>query len=187
MSRDPTDLASLPIEDPSTGDTLAVIETPRGSRNKYSYDPQVGAFRLKKVLPRGSIFPYDFGFIPSTRAADGDPLDVLVLLDEETPPGCLISVRVIGAIEAVQRETAGKWLRNDRLVAVATHAHRHSDAQSIKDLDGRMIQEIEAFFTQYNKLEGKEFRVIGRCGPKGAGKLLDEAARTARDPTAKDV
>ncbi len=181
MSKHHPDLASLPIEDPKTGDILAVIETPRGSRNKYDFDPAIGALRLKKVLPKGFVFPYDFGFIPSTKADDGDPLDVIIILDEETPPGCVIPVRLIGVIEAEQRETNGKWLRNDRLVAVANHAHLLRDAQSIKELDPRMLDEVEAFFAQYDRLEGKEFRVIDRVGPKSAMKLLDEAVRKAKD------
>jgi inorganic pyrophosphatase len=181
MSKHSADLTSLPIEDPQTGDILVVIETPRGSRNKYDFDPELGVLRLKKVLPKGSVFPYDFGFIPSTKADDGDPLDVLVLLDEEAPSGCVIPVRLIGAIEAEQHETNGKWVRNDRLIAVASHAHLHRDARSIKELDPRILDEVEAFFAHYDKLEGKEFRVLDRCGPKGAQKLLDEAVRKAKN------
>jgi hypothetical protein len=81
-----------------------IVETPRGSRNKYKYERRLKRFRLKSVLPSGTEFPYDFGFVPKTRAADGDPLDVLVLMDEGTFPGCVVEVRLIGVFEARQTE-----------------------------------------------------------------------------------
>jgi inorganic pyrophosphatase len=90
-------------------DLNVIIETPKGSRNKLDYEPDLGVFELAGVLPEGSVFPYDFGFVPSTLGEDGDPLDVLVLLDESVPTGCLISARLIGVIEADQvHESAGK-------------------------------------------------------------------------------
>lgn len=165
----------LPITDRETGDLNAVIETPRGDRNKYDYDPEIGGLRLAKVLPEGAVFPYDFGFIPSTKAADGDPLDVMVLLDDPVPPGCVVAVRVIGAIAAEQRKNGTtKWLRNDRLIAVPTHAHLHGHIDSLKQLNPKMLDEIEAFFEQYNKLSGSEFRVLDRLGPKDARKLIED-------------
>jgi inorganic pyrophosphatase len=173
--------SKLPVEDPETGDVLAVIETPRGSRNKYAFDEDLGMFRLKAILPQGNVFPFDFGFIPSTKADDGDPLDLLVLLEDSVPMGCAISVRLIGAIEAEQKEKGEAWVRNDRLVGVATHAHVHADVNSMKDLDSRLLDEIEAFFAHYNRLEGKEFRVLDRCGPKSAAKLVDAARRKSEN------
>src|SRR5207248_11642367 len=93
-------IASL---EPREGTLLnVVIETPRDCRNKYKYDEQYGLFKIRKVLPAGSAFPYDFGFIPNTLADDGDPLDVLLLMDEPAYPGCLIQARVLGLIEAEQ-------------------------------------------------------------------------------------
>jgi inorganic pyrophosphatase len=79
-----------------------VIETPKGSRNKFASDPKLHIFELKKVLPAGMTFPYDFGFVPSTKAEDGDPVDVLVLMDEPAFPGCVLSCRPIGVIEGEQ-------------------------------------------------------------------------------------
>jgi len=79
-------LDKIPYDDPDNDALLAVVETPRGSRNKYDYDPDLKLFRLAGVLPEGTVFPYDFGFFPSTKAADGDPIDVLILLDESVPP-----------------------------------------------------------------------------------------------------
>ena len=78
-----------------------VIETPKGSRNKFKYDPTTRRLKLSKVLPEGMVFPYDFGFVPATKGPDGDPIDVLVLLDEPTFPGCLVECRLIGILEAM--------------------------------------------------------------------------------------
>src|SRR5437762_12387773 len=97
-----------------------IIETPKGRRSKFSYDPKFNLFALGGLLPEGLAFPYDFGFIPSTLGDDGDPLDVLVLMDEPTHVGCLVEVRLIGVMEAVQAKN-GKRTRNDRLIGIAIH------------------------------------------------------------------
>src|SRR5690242_1479965 len=113
---------------PLDGDHVTVvIETPKGSHNKYSYDPAIAAFVLGGVLPAGAVFPFDFGFIPSTLGDDGDPLDVLVLMDAPAFTGCVVRSRVIGAIEAQQEH--GQTLRNDRLLAVATKSMTHRSLQ----------------------------------------------------------
>ena len=108
------------------------------------------------MLPEGSAFPYDFGFIPSTLGEDGDPLDVLVLMDAPAPVGCVLTVRLIGVIEAKQRDKDKEWIENDRLLAIATHAHEHGDIKHLSDLPPRLLDEIEAFFGNYNALHGKE-------------------------------
>ena len=98
---------------PFDGDELiVVIETPKGSHNKFAYEPRYGAFVLKGMLPVGAIFPFDFGMIPSTLGDDGDPLDVLLLMDAPAYPGCIVPSRLIGVIEAEQTEK-GKKERND--------------------------------------------------------------------------
>ena len=176
----PTLLSCLPALDSDTGDVTAVIETPKGSQNKYDYDDSCAAFRLAGILPQGSWFPYDFGFIPSTLAEDGDPLDVLVFMDAPVPVGCVLTIRLIGVIEAKQRDKGGSWIRNDRLLAVATHAHTHAHVETLNDLRPHLLDEIEAFFETYNALKGKEFKPIDRPGPKKARKLLDEAADAFR-------
>src|ERR1700723_3027665 len=102
----------LPTFDPDSGDALAVIETPKGSRNKYAFNEALEVFELRKVLPRGMIFPFDFGFLPSTIGHDGDPLDILLLLDDPAPMGCVIRTRIVGAILAEQQETGSGWIRN---------------------------------------------------------------------------
>jgi inorganic pyrophosphatase len=97
---------------------MVVIETPKGSPNKLTFEPRYGTFVLKGVLPVGAVFPFDIGFVPSTRAEDGDPLDILVLMDAPVFPGCIVPSRLVGVIEAEQTED-GKTERNDRLLAVA--------------------------------------------------------------------
>jgi inorganic pyrophosphatase len=90
--------------------------------------------QLSTVLPEGMSFPYDFGFIPSTVGEDGDPLDVLILMDAPVVPGCIVRARLLGAIQAKQKEKGGKWTRNDRLLAVATHAQTHQALKNLSDL-----------------------------------------------------
>src|SRR5581483_5557693 len=138
-----------------------VIDTPRGSRNKFKFDESSGAFRLSRVLPQGMHFPYDFGWIPRTRAADGDALDVLVLTDAPTFPGCLVSVRLIGVICAAQREKR-KMIRNDRLIAVPETPVNPPIASALKDLGTRELGEIEHFFLAYNRAQGRQFVLRGR-------------------------
>ena len=112
-----TSIVELPPVDPDSGRLNVVVDTPKGSRNKYKFDEQHGQWRLSKVLPQGMSFPSDFGFLPSTRGEDGDPLDVLLFMDEPTFPGCIVPAQLIGVLEAEQTED-GKTIRNDRLIAV---------------------------------------------------------------------
>lgn len=160
-------LAQLPAFD-SEGNVAVVIETPKGSPNKYAYDPDCAAFRLKGVLPEGTMFPFDFGFIPSTRGQDGDPLDVLVFLDSPTPVGCLIDSRLIGVIEVRQREAEAEWEQNDRFLAVACHSRAQAHVRSLDDLRPGLLDEIEAFFQHYTRLHGRELEIVGRGGPERA-------------------
>ena len=121
---------------------LVVIETPKGSPNKLAYEPRYGTFLLKGVLPAGAVFPFDFGFVPSTRAEDGDPLDVLVLMDAPVFPGCVVPTRPIGVIEAEQTEE-GHTERNDRLLAVAANSATHRSIKALNDLSPDLIAQIE--------------------------------------------
>jgi inorganic pyrophosphatase len=173
-------LSRLPILDTSSGDVTAIIETPKGSSNKYDYDDGVAAFRLAGVMPEGTTFPYDFGFVPSTLAEDGDPLDVLVFLDAPVVVGCVLTIRLIGVVEAKQRKKGEQWIRNDRVLAVATHAHTHEHVRSLDDLRPGLVDEIEDFFRHYNEMKGTEFKPVDRGGPKKAQKLLDQAAAAFR-------
>ena len=167
-----TALSLLPAIDPESQEVTAVIETPKFSPNKYKFDEKGCFFRLGIVLPKGSYFPYDFGFIPSTRGEDGDPLDVLVLMDDPAPVGCVLTVGLIGAIEAEQREKDGEWERNDRLLAVACKSHLHAHVQDLDGLRPNLLEEIEAFFSYYNSQRGKKFKPLRRVGRSKAGKLV---------------
>jgi inorganic pyrophosphatase len=136
----------------------------------------MGIFILKGVLPIGSNFPFDFGFLPSTLGSDGDPLDILLLMDEPAFPGCLIPSRLIGVIEAEQTEN-NKVIRNDRLIGVADKSALHKDIKSFNDLNKNLLPEIEHFFISYNKMRGKEFKLLGENGPKKAMVLIEEGER----------
>jgi inorganic pyrophosphatase len=150
-----------------------VIETPKGSRNKYSYDPECDCMQLSTVLPDGMSFPYDFGFIPSTLGDDGDPLDVLILMDAPVVPGCIVRARLLGAIQAKQKEKGGRWTRNDRLLAVATHAQTHQALKDLSDLRPHLLEEIKEFFFDYNKLRNRKFKADGDAGPRKARELVE--------------
>jgi|SRR6267142_3653761 inorganic pyrophosphatase len=166
------DLASLPLElDSRKCICRAIIETPKGSRNKFDYDPDSRLFMLGGLLPEGMIFPFDFGFIPSTLGEDGDPLDILVLMDAPAHVGCLIEVRIIGVIKAEQME-GGKTESNDRLLGVAVHSYDHEDLESIDDVNKTLLDQLEEFFISYNKQRGKKFKVTGTGGPKKAIEFL---------------
>ena len=156
-----------------------MIETPRGNRNKFKYDDALSCFRLGSVLPAGATFPYDFGFIPGTKADDGDPIDVLLLMDESAFPGCLVCARLIGVIEAEQTKAARR-VRNDRLIAVAKDAHDYQDIRTLHDINDNLLEELEHFFISYNETRGKTFKFLGARGPKQARKLLDKSIKNCR-------
>ena len=152
-----------------------VIETPKGSRNKFKYDPELSSYRLNSVLPEGMVFPYDFGFVPGTKAQDGDPVDVLLLMDIPAYPGIVVESRIVGVIEAEQSENGDK-IRNDRIVAVAKDSRVHSDIKKPRDLNENMLNEVERFFTNYNQEHGKGFKVLGLKGEDTARKLIKKSA-----------
>lgn len=157
-----------------------IIETPKESHNKYKFDRKLGLFLFNAVLPEGMAFPYDFGFLPGTIGEDGDPLDVLLLMDERSFCGCLVPARLIGVIEARQTERDGTRERNDRLVALPVKCRRDSDCKNVKDLGDRRVEEIEQFFVSYNRVNGKKFEIIGVHGPKRAGELARAGMKEKR-------
>lgn len=153
-----------------------IIETPKGSRNKFDYDDGRGLFKLGGALPAGMEFPYHFGFVPSTLGGDGDPVDVLLLMDEPTYPGCLVEARLLGVIEAEQTEE-GETTRNDRLVAVPDNSRVHRHVRQLQDLNENLVAEIEHFFVSYNEVRGKHFKPVGRGGVERAREIVNEAQR----------
>jgi len=165
-------------------DTIqVVIETPKGSRNKYAFDPDQKVFELKRVLPAGMVFPYDFGFIPSTKAEDGDPVDVLVLMDEPAFPGCLLKCRLIGIIEGEQvakKETE----RNDRIVAIEEENHSYAHIKHIDDLGKKFVKELERFFVNYHELSSKQYRILDVRGPGEARRRIGDGIKAVKRKTA---
>jgi inorganic pyrophosphatase len=173
---------ALPAFVDGSNDVQVVVETPRGSRNKFKLDAATGFYKLNHVLPAGMVFPYDFGFVPSTLGEDGDPLDVLLLMDEPTFVGCQLEARLVGVIEARQSEE-GESFRNDRLIAVATEAQAFRRIRKISDLDPRLLKQIERFFAEYNEQRGKKFEPLARHGPRTARKLVVDGAKRAASRT----
>jgi inorganic pyrophosphatase len=165
-------LANLPNQlDANKRQCKAIIETPKGYRNKFDYDPDSNLFMLGGLLPEGMMFPFDFGFIPSTLGDDGDPLDIMVLMDAPAHVGCLMDVRIIGVILAKQTQD-GKTESNDRLLGVAIHSYEHEDLESINDVSKTLLDQVEEFFVSYNKQRGKKFKITGLGGPRRAIKFL---------------
>ena len=170
--RNPTKLK--PVE---KGDLVQVIvETPAGSRNKFSFDVEQGIFAHKKTLPAGMSFPYDFGFLPKTLAADGDPIDVLLLMDEPAYPGVAVRGRLIGVIEG-QQIAGKKKIRNDRLVVVSEQTHQYANIRKLSDLPDKWTDEVEEFFVNYHDMEGKKFQLLGTKGAREAMRLVRKRRR----------
>jgi inorganic pyrophosphatase len=130
-------------------------------------------------------FPFDFGFIPSTLGEDGDPLDVLVLMDAPVIAGCVLKCRIIGVIEAREKEKGKRWEENDRLIAVACHARTHEGVKSLQQLRPHTLDDIKAFFEDYNRLHDKRFEVLDQHGPQRAEKLIAQGAALYRKKGAK--
>lgn len=165
--------------DKDSGYVNAIIDTPKGSRNKFKFDEKIGMFKLGGPLPLGAVFPFDFGYVPATKGGDGDALDILILMDEPAFVGCLVPAKLIGVIEAEQTED-GQTTRNDRLIAVAADSRNHSDVRFLGDLNRNLVHEIERFFISYNETKGKKFTVLGRSGPEAARALIDQSSTRRR-------
>ena len=169
-----SDLTTLPHQlDAKKGTCRAIIETPKGCRNKFDYDPDSNLFKLGGLLPEGMMFPFDFGFIPSTLGDDGDPLDILVLMDAPAHVGCLIEVRLVGVISAEQIEDGDKET-NDRLLGVAVHSYNHEDITTIDEVSKTLLSQIEEFFVSYNKQRGKKVQDHWHWRPEKSYKVFEE-------------
>jgi inorganic pyrophosphatase len=169
-------LLTLPARDSSTGFLHVLVDTPKGSPIKFKYDLEKSCYTISHVLPSGTVFPFDFGSIPSTSADDGDPLDALILLEEPSFPGCLVPVRLIGVLEAKQTQK-GKTDRNDRLIGVAVKSRAYRELTELKEVPRHLLKEIEHFFVSYNKERGRAFKVLGRFGKARAERLVRAGER----------
>ncbi len=152
-----------------------IIETPRGSRNKYKYDEVKKNLELKKILPAGTAFPFDFGFIPGTKGEDGDPVDIMVLMDDPVIPGCSIRCRIIGILEVEQKEKNKKKIRNDRIIGVEDNSVMFSDTKSLQDLNQQVWKEVIGFFRYSAEMEGKEFNFLGKGNALKAKKIIENS------------
>lgn len=163
----------LPIGEEAPFLVDAVVEVLVGSRNKYEYDPEMGIMVRDRVLPGAVRYPADYGFIPSTVAEDGDPLDVVVAAYDPAFPGCLVQVRPIGALN--MSDSNG---RDRTILAVPEDDPRFSDIESLEDLPDQNLTEIEEFFEVYKRLEGdKEVEIHGWLSLTEAHDVIRESAR----------
>jgi inorganic pyrophosphatase len=159
------------------GDVHVVIETPRGSRAKFAYDPKLETFTLSKSLLIGLTYPHDWGFVPSTKADDGDPVDIMVVHDATTFPGLVLTCRIIGVLQ-IEQKSKGNAERNDRLFAVPRQSHSEQALRDVRDLSKPIQEELEKFFIATDELEDKKLEIIGWKGPKSALKAIKEAGRS---------
>lgn len=150
-----------------------MVESPKGFNQKFDYEPENQRFRLNKILPAGLVFPFDFGMIPGTKGEDGDPLDVIVISESGTFPGCLLDCRIIGCLQAEQTERDGTTMRNDRFIGVPGVSQLFSEVKTLKDLPEAILNQLEHFFKNYNEQAGKQFRVMARLDSAQANKLID--------------
>ena len=174
-------LEQLPHElDRSAFTCQAVVEAPAGSRVKVYYDPESHRFRIGKFLPLGLVFPLDFAFVPSTLGGDDDPLDLLILPEAPLPVGCIVKVRLLGALEVEQQKGNKRPKRNDRLIARLTESRLFSEVDHLDQLGGRFVEEISTFFETYKRLRGQTHQVLSVGGPERAAELIDEGAALLR-------
>jgi inorganic pyrophosphatase len=149
-----------------------MVESPRGFNQKFDYDPDEQRFRLSKILPAGMVFPFDFGMVPGTKGEDGDPLDMIVIAESGTFPGCLMDCRLVGALQAEQTERDGITIRNDRLIGIPLASQQYAEIASIEQLPDTILDQLEAFFRNYNEQAGKAFKVTARLNAERAALLL---------------
>ena len=165
-------LDQIPAFDAEAHLWRVVVETPRGSQHKYAFAPELGAFELRSSLPEGMVFPFDFGFVPQTKAGDGDPLDALVLGDGPVAMGCIVACRIVGLIQAEQRQKDGKKVRNDRFIAVADASKQFQQVRGPSDLPPHILEQTEKFFIHYNEMAGKRFKPLRVLAATAARQFL---------------
>ena len=152
-----------------------VVETPKGSKYKYKFDEEQNRFRVKKILPAGLAFPYDFGFIPGTKGDDGDPLDVMIIAEDSYLPGSVIECEIIGAIKARQ-SSDDETFRNDRIIGVPVMTKEKDEEVALEDFSKHKINELENFFIYYNKMEKKEFKPLGILNARETWQIIKEGS-----------
>lgn len=159
----------------------AVIEIPCGSRNKYEYDAQYNIFKLDRVLASPMHYPTAYGFVPSTLFSDGDPVDVMVLIDETTFVGCLIEVRPIGVMKMTDGDKA-----DDKIIAVPVTDKRFSHYATLDNMKPHEREEIKYFYSTYKNLEGLETEFLGWGGIDHASEVLLESMKRYREQASRN-
>jgi inorganic pyrophosphatase len=155
---------------------VVVIEIPRGSRNKYEFDPVLDAIVLDRRLFTSTVYPADYGFVDGTLGEDGDPLDALVLVGDATFPGCRIRVRAVAVFRMVDEKGP-----DDKLVCVPLRDPMWSDVRDVGNINQAFRAEIEQFFRVYKELEGHPTRTAGFGGRSEALRVLGEARARVTD------
>lgn len=167
------------------GTVRAVVEAPKGSRIKIKYDTQLGVFTVSRAMPLGLSYPFDWGFVPATRAPDGDPLDVLILHEGSTFPGVVLPCRPIGVVEMDEEESKGKRKRNDRVIVMPAWDDQLGELERAADLPRSLRTEIEQFFVNTTFFTAKNARVLAWKGPKQALKIIEQCHRAHSDKGAR--
>jgi inorganic pyrophosphatase len=178
ITRNLMTLPSFDEKDPTL--VNVIVEAPCSSRIKFKYDPATDIFGVSYVLPKFAAFPFDFGFIPSTLAEDGDPIDIMVLMDAPSSLGCTLLARPIGVIEANQTQN-GKTFRNDRLIGAALASADFAHLKSFDELAPRSLDAIEQFFISYNIMRNRTFEPLCRADSRAAYELIRRAQRSFSD------
>jgi inorganic pyrophosphatase len=168
------DLARLPPRD-QLGAVRVVVESPRGATVKLKYDAALGAMSVSRPLPLGLAYPYDWGFVPGTRAADGDPVDALVYWDVASYPGVVVPCRAVAVVRLEQDSRSNGRVRNDRILAVPVKHSRGAAIGSPDDLPARVKDEIAQFFVSTIFFEPKNPALLGWGGPEEAERLVDQS------------
>ncbi|HUN89358.1 MAG TPA: inorganic diphosphatase [Terriglobales bacterium] len=174
------DYLHLPLGEDCPELANAVIEIPFGQKNKYEYDKKLHVFRLDRSLYSSVFYPGDYGFLPSTLAADGDPLDVLVLVDDPSFPGCLIEVRPIGVLEMIDQ-----GVKDEKILAVPRNNPRYEEVHNYTQIYPHVMREISHFFSVYKDLEGKRTQMLGWKDAKAARAIIVESAKRFKERTAE--
>jgi inorganic pyrophosphatase len=168
------DLISIPTFE-SSGVFHVVVESPRGSTVKLKYDPRWNVMSVSRPLALGVIYPFDWGFVPSTAGPDGDPLDALVLWDVASYPGVVLPCRALGVMQVEQNRTnhdPSERIRNDRILAIPEAARRERDLTTIDSLPSRVRAELEHLASIATAFEGKDVRIVGWGDAAAALKLV---------------
>jgi inorganic pyrophosphatase len=149
-----------------------VVEIPKGSRNKYEFDPELGAIKLDRFISASVVYPTDYGFIPETLAADGDPLDVLVCVSEPTFPGCVVPSSVVGLFKMADEKGP-----DDHVVCVPCHDPGWNQLTDVEDLPPQLRAEISHFFTVYKDLDRDRHSQVNGWGDRESALELIETCR----------